>query len=387
MHIGLLKETGLETRVALVPRSLKKLQAAGFTVTVESGAGASSGHHDAEYTEAGAKVGAREDVLNCDVVVGLHFPSKDHLRPGTILVCVADPFRHPQRVQDCCTNTITLLSLDVIPRRLTNAQGMDVNSSQDALHGYQAVVHGASMLPKAIPMLTTAAGSVRPAKALVMGSGVAGLQAIATANRMGFSVSASDVRLSAATQIESVGGRFIRVDGMEDHEDASGYAKPLSEEVLAQLNEAVANEAERSDLIITSARIFGQKPPQTLSAAVVERCQPDTVIVDLNADIGGNCALTVPGETVVRPNGVKIVGEEHLARRIPKTASVFFANNVTELLCSLCKEGTLVLAEDNPILTGPPEGDPLHVPDMGGVLVCHHGNVPHQHTRLQGLLP
>ena len=128
---------------------------------------------------------------------------------------------------------------------------------------------------------------------------------------------ASDVRLSAATQIESVGGRFIRVDGMEDHEDASGYAKPLSEEVLAQLNEAVANEAERSDLIITSARIFGQKPPQTLSVAVVERCQADTVIVDLNADIGGNCALTVPG-VVVRPNGVKIVGEEHLARRIPK---------------------------------------------------------------------
>ncbi len=169
MHIGLLKETGLETRVALVPRSLKKLQAAGFTVAVESGAGASSGHHDAEYTEAGAKVCSRDDVLNCDVVVGLLFPSEDHLQPGTILVGVADPFRHPQRVQDCCTNTITLLSLDVIPRRLTNAQGMDVNSSQDALHGYQAVVHGASMLPKAIPMLTTAAGSVRPAKALVMG--------------------------------------------------------------------------------------------------------------------------------------------------------------------------------------------------------------------------
>ena len=387
MKIGLLKETGLETRVALVPRSLKKLQAAGFTVTVESGAGASSGHHDAEYTDAGAKVCAREDVLNCDVMVGLHFPSEDQLQPGAILVCVADPFRHPQRVQDCCTNTITLLSIDVIPRRLTNAQGMDVNSSQDALHGYQAVVHGASMLPKAIPMLTTAAGSVRPAKALVMGSGVAGLQAIATANRMGFSVSASDVRLSAAAQIESVGGRFVRVDGMEDHEDASGYAKPLSEEVLAQLNEAVAAEAERSDLIITSARIFGKKPPQTLSASTVARCQADTVIVDLNADIGGNCELTVAGETVVTSNRTKVVGEEHLARRIPKTASTFFSNNVTALLSSLSEDGTLVMADDNPILTGPPEGDPLHVPDMGGVLVCHDKNVQRHHTRLQGLLP
>ena len=344
MRIGLLKETGLETRVALVPRSLKKLQAAGFTVAVESGAGTSSGHHDAEYANAEAKVCSREDVLACDVVVGLHFPTEDHLRPGTILVCVADPFRHPQRVRDCCTNTITLLSLDLIPRRLTNAQGMDVNSSQDALHGYQAVVHGASMLPKAIPMLTTAAGSVRPAKALVMGSGVAGLQAIATANRMGFSVSASDVRLSAATQIESVGGRFIRVDGMEDHEDASGYAKPLSEDILVQLNEAVAAEAERSDLIITSARIFGQTPPKTLSEAVVERCQPDTVIVDLNSDIGGNCELTVPGETVVTNNRIHIVGEEHLARRIPKTASAFFSNNVTDLLSSLSEDGKLNLS-------------------------------------------
>ena len=387
MRIGLLKETGLETRVALVPRSLKKLQAAGFTVAVESGAGTSSGHHDAEYANAEAKVCSREDILACDVVVGLHFPTEDHLRPGTILVCVADPFRHPQRVRDCCTNTMTLLSLDLIPRRLTNAQGMDVNSSQDALHGYQAVVHGASMLPKAIPMLTTAAGSVRPAKALVMGSGVAGLQAIATANRMGFSVSASDVRLSAATQIESVGGRFIRVDGMEDHEDASGYAKPLSEDILVQLNEAVSAEAERSDLIITGARIFGQTPPKTLSEAVVERCQPDTVIVDLNADIGGNCELTVPGETVVTNNRIHIVGEEHLARRIPKTASAFFSNNVTDLLSSLSEDGKLNLSEDNPILTGSPEGDPLHVPDMGGVLVCHDKNVQRHHTRLQGLLP
>ncbi|MEC8064697.1 MAG: NAD(P)(+) transhydrogenase (Re/Si-specific) subunit alpha [Planctomycetota bacterium] len=386
MRIGLLKESGLETRVGLVPRSLKKLQAAGFTVAVEVGAGLSSGHQDSDYNEAGAEVLSRKEILGCDIVVGLHFPSGDPVQPGTVLVCVADPFRHPQRVRDCCTNNITLLSLDVIPRRLTNAQGMDVNSSQDALHGYQAVVHGASMLPKAIPMLTTAAGSVRPAKALVMGSGVAGLQAIATANRMGFSVSASDVRLSAATQIESVGGRFIRVDGMEDHEDASGYAKPLSEEVLGQLNEAVANEAERSDLIITSARIFGQNPPKTLSEAVVERCQPDTVIVDLNADIGGNCELTVPGETVVTNNRIHVVGEEHLARRIPKTASAFFSNNVTDLLSSLSEDGNLNLSEDNPILTGSPEGDPLYVPDMGGVLVCHDKNVQCNHTRLQGLL-
>ena len=189
------------------------------------------------------------------------------------------------------------------------------------------------------------------------------------------------------TQIESVGGRFIRVDGMEDHEDASGYAKPLSEEVLGQLNEAVANEAERSDLIITSARIFGQNPPKTLSEAVVERCQPDTVIVDLNADIGGNCELTVPGETVVTNNRIHVVGEEHLARRIPKTASAFFSNNVTDLLSSLSEDGNLNLSEDNPILTGSPEGDPLHVPDMGGVLVCHDKNVQCNHTRLQGLLP
>ncbi|MEO1597642.1 MAG: hypothetical protein AAFR78_03735, partial [Planctomycetota bacterium] len=147
-----------------------------------------------------------------------------------------------------------------------------------------------------------------------------------------------------------------------------------------------AKDASAGDDQIRTFGFVGQKPPQTLSATVVERCQPDTVIVDLNADIGGNCELTVPGETVVTANRINIVGEEHLARRIPKTASAFLANNVTELLCSLSKEGSLDLSENNPILTGSPEGDPLHVPDMGGVLVCHDKNVQCNHTRLQGLL-
>ena len=387
MKIGVPKEPEGETRVGIVPSSMKKLTRAGFEVFVEEGAGMAANYHDSDYVDAGAKIVSRSEALACENLVCIRFPGVDGIAAGANLACVSDPFRHPEYVKACMDANITLLSMDMIPRRLSRAQSMDVNSSQDNLAGYKAVLLGAAQVPKGIPMMTTSAGTIRPAKVVIMGSGVAGLQAIATANRMGFSVSASDVRLSAATQIESVGGRFIRVDGMEDHEDASGYAKPLSEDILVQLNEAVAAEAERSDLIITSARIFGQTPPKTLSEAVVERCQPDTVIVDLNADIGGNCELTVPGETVVTNNRIHIVGEEHLARRIPKTASAFFSNNVTDLLSSLSEDGKLNLSEDNPILTGSPEGDPLHVPDMGGVLVCHDKNVQRHHTRLQGLLP
>ncbi|DAC70149.1 MAG TPA: NAD(P) transhydrogenase subunit alpha [Candidatus Poseidoniales archaeon] len=388
MRIGLLKETGLETRVALVPRSLKKLQAAGFTVAVESGAGTSSGHHDAEYANAEAKVCSREDVLACDVVVGLHFPTEDHLRPGTILVCVADPFRHPQRVRDCCTNTITLFSLDLIPRRLTNAQGMDVNSSQDALHGYQAVVYGASMLPKAIPMLTTAAGSVRPAKALVMGSGVAGLQAIATAKRLGAIVFASDVRKSAAEQIESVGGRFIEVDGMDDFEDESGYAKPLTPEFIQKVNDTVCGVAADADIIVTTARIFGRPAPITVPSTAVANFKSGAVVVDMNADVGGNCEDTVQGEVITTDNGVIIVGTSNLPGTLANTASMLYSNNLTTFFTSLVDKetGAVVISDEDDILVGAPEGSDFYVNGMGGVLICKDGTIHPKQSRLAGVV-
>ncbi|MGB1955701.1 MAG: NAD(P)(+) transhydrogenase (Re/Si-specific) subunit alpha, partial [Candidatus Poseidoniaceae archaeon] len=225
MKLGVLKEPADETRVAIVPTSMKKLLKAGFEVVVESGAGAAANYSDEAYTNAGATIGSREDALACSNIITIRFPGVDGLADGTILACVSDPFRNPQHVKDCMKANITLLSMDMIPRRLSRAQSMDVNSSQDNLAGYKAVLLGASHVPKGIPMMTTSAGTVRPAKVVIMGSGVAGLQAIATAKRLGAVVYASDVRKSAAEQIESVGGRFIEVDGMDDFEDEAGYAK------------------------------------------------------------------------------------------------------------------------------------------------------------------
>ncbi len=197
MRIGVPKELNGETRVAIVPSSLRKLSRAGFTVVVESGAGLASSHDDSEYVEAGATIGSSNDVKSCPFVLSVGYPDITGLSEGCTLVCVADPFRHPNRVAECMNAGVTLVSMDMIPRRLSRAQSMDVNSSQDNLAGYKAVLLGAAHVPKGIPMMTTSAGTVRPAKVVVMGSGVAGLQAIATAKRLGAVVYASDVRRSA----------------------------------------------------------------------------------------------------------------------------------------------------------------------------------------------
>ena len=216
MKIGVPMEPEGETRVAIVPGSMKKLQKAGFEVVIEKGAGIAANYSDVEYTEAGATVGEREEVMSSEIVISIRMPDAGELSKGQIIACVADPFRHPEKVQACIDGGITLMSMDMIPRRLSRAQSMDVNSSQDNLAGYKAVLLGAAQVPRGIPMMTTSAGTVRPAKVVIMGSGVAGLQAIATAKRLGAVVYASDVRKSAAEQIESVGGRFIEVDGMDD---------------------------------------------------------------------------------------------------------------------------------------------------------------------------
>ena len=295
MRLGVAKDGAAETRVAVVPGSVKKLKAVGLDVHVESGAGAAAGFSDAAYADAGAVIDDAATVRACDVVVSLGLQPAPSLATGTVHVCVADPFRNTDGVRECLAHGIQLLSLDLIPRRLSRAQSMDVNSSQDSLAGYRAVLVGAAHLGKVIPMMTTSAGTVRPARFVVMGSGVAGLQAIATARRLGAVVYASDVRLAAKEQIESVGGRFIHVDGMEDFEDASGYAKPLTPEFIETVNNAVNDVASDADVVITTARIFGRTAPITIPADAVARYKPGSVIVDMNVDSGGNCALSQPG--------------------------------------------------------------------------------------------
>ena len=386
MKLGVLKEPEGETRVAIVPTSLKKLQKAGFEVVIESGAGVSANYHDTEYEAAGATVGSREDALACETIITIRFPGVAGIKEGTNLACVSDPFRNPQFVKDCLASNITLLSMDMIPRRLSRAQSMDVNSSQDNLAGYKAVLLGAAHVPKGIPMMTTSAGTVRPAKVVIMGSGVAGLQAIATAKRLGAVVYASDVRKSAAEQIESVGGRFIEVDGMDDFEDEAGYAKPLTPEFIQKVNDTVCGVASDADIIVKTARIFGRPAPITVPSSAVKDFKSGAVVVDMNADVGGNCEDTVAGEVITTDNGVIVVGTSNLPGTIATTASMLYSNNLTTFITSLVDEGAVVISEEDDILVGAPEGSDFYVNGMGGVLICQNGEMHPKQTRLGGAL-
>tara|TARA_B100000963_G_scaffold3903_4_gene3016 strand:+ start:8741 stop:9904 length:1164 start_codon:yes stop_codon:yes gene_type:complete len=386
MRLGVPKEPDNETRVAIVPSSMKKLLKAGFEVLVEQGAGISANYSDDEYETAGARIVTREEVLNCENVICINFPGVKGIASETNLVCVADPFRNPDFVKQCISSNVTLMSMDMIPRRLSRAQSMDVNSSQDNLAGYKAVLLGAANVPKGIPMMTTSAGTVRPAKVVVMGSGVAGLQAIATAKRLGAVVYASDVRKSAAEQIESVGGRFIEVDGMDDFEDESGYAKPLTPEFIQKVNDTVCGIAKDADIIITTARIFGRPAPITVPSSAVSEFKSGAVIVDMNADVGGNCEDTKVGEIITTKNGVIIVGTSNLPGTIANTASMLYSNNLTTFITSLVEENKIVLSDDDDILYGAPEGSDFYVNGMGGVLICSNGQMHEKQTRLAGVV-
>ena len=385
MRLGVICETEGENRVAIVPNSIKKLVKVGFEVIVESGAGLKSNHNDSEYSDLGANVGSREDAMACDIVVCINMPDISLIKEGHMLACVSDPFRCPENVRKAMDAKITLFSMDMIPRRLSRAQAMDVNSSQDNLAGYKAVLMGAAHVSKGIPMMTTSAGTIRPAKFVVMGSGVAGLQAIATAKRLGAIVYASDVRRSAAEQIESVGGRFIEVEGMDDFEDESGYAKPLTMEFIQKVNNTVCEVAKDADVIITTARIFGRPAPITVPASAIESFKNGAVVVDMNADVGGNCELTECGE-IIKKHGVTIIGVPNLPGTVANSASMLFSNNMTTFVSSLVKEGELALDLEDDILVGSPEGSDFHVAGMGGVLICTDGEIHPKQTRLAGVV-
>lgn len=386
MKLGVPKEPEGETRVGIVPSSIKKLSRAGFEVFIEAGAGLAANYNDSDYEAAGAKIVSRNEALACENIVAIQFPGVDGISEGTNLACVSDPFRHPEYVKACMEAKITLLSMDMIPRRLSRAQSMDVNSSQDNLAGYKAVLLGAAHVPRGIPMMTTSAGTIRPAKVVIMGSGVAGLQAIATAKRLGAVVYASDVRKSAAEQIESVGGRFIEVDGMDDFEDESGYAKPLTPEFIQKVNDTVCGVAADADIIVTTARIFGRPAPITVPSSAVATFKSGAVVVDMNADVGGNCEDTVKGEVLTTDNGVIIVGTSNLPGTLANTASMLYSNNLTTFYTSLVKEDEVVISDDDDILVGAPEGSDFYVNGMGGVLICKDGAMHPKQTRLAGVV-
>lgn len=341
-----------ENRVALVPAYVPALVKAGLEVLVEGKAGQWAGFADEQYVESGARVTSnRAELFAADVLLQVRSGGAnpeagradlDHFRPGQAVIGMCDPLGSPEACAEVASRGVWLFALELLPR-ITRAQSMDVLSSMATVSGYRAVLLAAAKLPKMFPMMMTAAGTVRPAKVFVMGAGVAGLQAIATARRLGAVVSANDIRPAVKEQVESLGAKFVQLElETADAEDTGGYAKEMGEEFLSKQRELVARVIAESDVVITTAAVPGRKAPTLVTAAMVAGMAPGSVIVDLAAERGGNCELTVPGETVVS-GGVSVFGPTNLPSEVPYHASQMYAKNISTFLLHLVKEGQLKL--------------------------------------------
>jgi H+-translocating NAD(P) transhydrogenase subunit alpha len=357
MQIGVPKETApRERRVALAPDSVARLVKAGVTVVVEHGAGGSASFPDSAYAAAGATIAsnAAETLAASDVVTKVQRPSPDEARafkPGAVLISLLQPAASTDVLPVFAERSITALSLERVPR-ITRAQSMDVLSSQSTVAGYKAVLIGASLMPKFLPMLTTAAGNIAPAKAFVLGAGVAGLQAIATARRLGAVVSAFDVRPAVREQVQSLGASFVAADAISaDAEDKGGYAREQSEAQQQRTAALLHDHLKQMDLVITTAQIPDRPAPTLITDAMVADMRPGSVIVDLAAESGGNCTLTRAGETV-NANGVLVYGAVDIPSTVPTHASQMFGRNVLTLLQHLIKDGSVVI-DVNDEITGP----------------------------------
>jgi NAD(P) transhydrogenase subunit alpha len=323
-----------ERRVALVPDSVRALAVRdGIEVLVESGAGLEAGHGDGAYTEAGATVSDRSEVLAADVLVGVSSPeisSIESMNRGQVLISHLSPWTAAESNRALAEAGVTAFAMEAIPRT-TRAQAMDALSSQASVAGYSATMIAATESGRFWGMLTTAAGTIRPAKVLVLGAGVAGLQAIATARKLGAIVTGFDIRRAAWEQIASLGGRPLELDFIPDAEGEGGYARPLTEEENEQVRQAIGENAAKQDVVITTAAIPGRPAPTLITAEAVAGMAPGSVIVDLAAETGGNCELTEPGQTVVE-NGVKVIGPSDLPSDLPGHASQLYSKNVENLL-------------------------------------------------------
>jgi H+-translocating NAD(P) transhydrogenase subunit alpha len=338
-----------EERVALVPDAIPRL--AGFTVEVERGAGVAAGFPDAAYAEAGAEL-VDDPWISADGVVKVAAPSDaeiDQLHAGQVLIAFLQPLTDQARVERLGERGVLGFAMESIPRT-TRAQAMDALSSQATVSGYKAVLMAADRLPRFLPMLTTAAGTIAPARALVLGAGVAGLQAIATARRLGAVVSGFDVRPAVREQVQSLGATFLDL-GVVGEETEGGYARELTAEEQQRQQDALAERIPEFDIVITTAAIPGRPAPKLIPASAVEKMRPGSVIVDLAAETGGNCELTRPGEEV-EIGGVIVVGLLNLASSMPTHASQLYARNVSALLEHLAPGGELSLDWDDEITAG-----------------------------------
>ena len=364
MIVGVPKETFPgERRVAVVPSVVPALTKASLDVLIESSAGTAAGFPDAAYTDAGARVAPSRAQLfaDADIVLQVRSPGAaddagradlELLRPGQAIIGLSDPLGEPAAARAVAERGVAAFSMELIPR-ITRAQSMDVLSSMATIAGYKAVLLAAAALPRMFPMMMTAAGTITPAKVFVVGAGVAGLQAIASARRLGARVEAYDVRPAVKEQVESLGASFVELPlETEGAEDAGGYAKAQDETFYQRQRETMARVVAASDVVITTALIPGKTAPILVTAEAVAGMSPGSVVVDLAAERGGNCELTQADETVVTDSGVTILGPTNLPSTVPYHASQMYAKNISTLLLHLVKEGALALDMDDEITAG-----------------------------------
>ena len=346
MNIVVLRETGAgEARVALMPDSVQKLVALKAAVSIESGAGLGAARTDDDYRNAGANVASDRNALlaSADVLVVVNRPGRDDLKQmkqGAVVLGFLRPLDEPAESVPALERGLTTFAMELVPR-ITRAQAMDALSSMATVAGYKAVVLGADCIPRMFPLLMTAAGTVPPARVLVVGAGVAGLQAIATARRLGAVVEAYDVRAAAGEQVRSLGATFLEVDlGGLQTEDKGGYAVELSEEALERGRQLIAEHAKTADVVITTAQVPGKRAPLLVTEQAVNGMRRGTVVIDLAGATGGNCALSQPDETVLR-DGVRVMAPTNLAASVPVHASQLYSRNVSAFLSLLIKDGEL----------------------------------------------
>lgn len=356
MKIAILPEPNSEeTRVSLVPETVARLTKAEHQVTVVAGAGERAGFPDGEYTEAGATVGGDlSSVGDADVGVLVGQPSDEQiaaLRSGAVLIGLLNARQSPELMDKLASADVTAMSMELIPR-ISRAQSLDVLSSQASLAGYKATLMAADSVDRFFPLMITAAGTIKPAVVVILGAGVAGLQAIATAKRLGAIVEAYDVRAAVKEQVESLGGKFIEVESAEDAEAEGGYAREQTADEQKAQRDVLAKHVARADVVITTAQIPGKPAPELIDQAMLDGMQPGAVVVDLAAESGGNCAMSEAGETVEH-NGVRIIGPKNLPGTMPGEASTLYSRNVKGLLDLLVDdEGNFTVNLEDEVIAG-----------------------------------
>lgn len=369
MKIGVLKETKpFETRVALTPDLVKQITKKGFEVIIENEAGVSSSFSDDNYINAGANIGSRKDVCQSDVVLKVNALTVEEIgfcKDGIVCISFLYAYTIPEVVEALKAKKISSFSMDAVPR-ISIAQKMDALSSQANLAGYKTVILGANALGRIFPLLMTAAGTITPVKVLIFGAGVAGLQAVATAKRLGAVVEVTDVRPETKEQVESLGGKFLTVEGVEGVKIEGGYAKEVSAEFLQKQKELVEAKIKEADLVITTALVIGKKAPVLVSEEMVKSMKTGSVIVDMAVESGGNCAVSEINKTVVK-HGVTIIGESNLPALLPINASQLYATNISTLFYHLTDENGFKWNMEDEITKGS--------------LITHNGELLHSFTK------